>query len=259
MAKRALQWLAIACLSVGTVWAADDPFVGKWKLDPDKSKLSDQMKVSAAGANRYTFDFGSGQTETIVVDGTDQPGLFGTTLAVTANAPDAWTVVRRKDGKLMLTGNWKLSADGTKLTDTFRANRPDGTITSLDYVYTRDGSGTGFVGTWVSTTEKVNSSYEMEIAAFEADGLSFVNPSQQSKRDMKFDGKDYPTVGPNLPAGYASSGRRVSERQLEMTDKVGSRVIDTQQVQVSPDGKTLTMSVQPAGTSKPNVMVFNRE
>jgi hypothetical protein len=101
MARRILGWLAIACLSAGTVWAADDPFVGKWKLDPAKSRLSDQMKVAAAGANRYVFDFGSGLTETIVADGTDQPGQFGTTLAVTVQAPDAWKVVRKKDGKLM--------------------------------------------------------------------------------------------------------------------------------------------------------------
>ncbi len=258
MARCVLQWLMIACLSAGMAWA-QDPFVGKWKLDPAKSRLSDQMKVTAAGANRYVFDFGSGMTETIVADGTDQPGQFGTTLAVTVQAPDAWTVVRKKDGKLMLTGNWKLSADGTQLTDTYRANRPDGTITSLDYVYTRAGGGTGFVGTWESTSEKVNSSYEIAIEPYQGDGLSFVNPSQKSTRSLKLDGKDHPVRGPNLPSDYASSGRRLSERRLELTDKVGSRVIDTQQVEVSADGRTLTMSVQPAGTKKPNVMVFDRE
>jgi hypothetical protein len=259
MVRCALQWLAIACLSAGTVWAADDPFVGKWKLDLAKSKLSDEMKVGAAGANKYTFDFGSGEKETIVVDGTDQPGLFGTTLAVTAEGPDTWKVVRKKDGHIMLTGIWELSADGKNLTDTFTSNQANGSTRRLDYVYTRAGGGSGFVGTWQSTSEKVNSSYEVEIKPYESDGLSFVNAAQASTLNMKFDGKDYPVEGPNLPAGYASSGRRVNERSLDMTHKVRSKVIDTQTVVVSADSNTLMMSVQPVGQSKPNVLVFGRE
>ncbi len=253
------QWLMIACLSAGTVWAASDPFVGKWKLDPDKSRLSDQMKVGAAGGNTYTFDFGAGEPETIVVDGTDQPGIFGTTLAVSAEGPDRWKVVRKKDGHMMVMGIWQLSEDGRNLTDTFTSYQANGTTRRLDYVYTRAGDGSGFVGTWVSTSEKVNSSYEIEIAPYEGDGLSFVNAAQESTRSMKFDGKDYPIHGPNLPAGYASAGHRVNERRLELTGKVGSKVIDTQQVEVSADGATLTMSMQPVGTSKPNVLVFGRE
>jgi hypothetical protein len=115
------------------------------------------------------------------------------------------------------------------------------------------------VGTWVSTSEKVNSSYEIAVEPYQNDGLSFVNAAQKSTRSLKFDGKDYLVQGPNLPQDYASSGRRLSERRLELTDKVGTRVIDTQRVEVSADGRTLTMSLQPAGTKKPNVMVFNRE
>jgi hypothetical protein len=259
MVQRALRLLMVVCLSTGTMWAANDPFVGKWKLDPAKSNLSDEMKVAAAGDNRYTFDFGAGQTETIVVDGTDQPGLFGTTLSVTADAPDTWKVVRKKDGRTMLTGIWKLSADGKTLTDTFRANQPDGTLTSLDYVYTRATAGSGFVGTWQSTSEKINSSFEIEIQPYGGDGLSFVTPAQKTTKSLKFDGKDYPSQGPNVLSGSASSAHRVNERHLEMTDKVEGKVIDTQQVEVSPDSNTLTMTVQPVGQSKPNVLVFDRE
>jgi hypothetical protein len=87
MAKRAVQLLLIACLATSALWAANDPFVGKWKLNPSKSVLTDQMKVASAGPNRYAFDFGGGDAETILVDGTDQPGLFGTTLAVNGREP----------------------------------------------------------------------------------------------------------------------------------------------------------------------------
>ncbi|HVH71960.1 MAG TPA: hypothetical protein VNB49_12710, partial [Candidatus Dormibacteraeota bacterium] len=101
----------------GALWAADDPFVGEWKLNPSKSKLTDEMTVETAGANKYAFDFGGGNPETILADGTDQPGNGGTTFSVTVLGPDSWKLVRKKDGRPILTGNWKLSQDGNTLTD----------------------------------------------------------------------------------------------------------------------------------------------
>ena len=68
MSKRTFQLLSVTCLVAATLWAADDPFVGKWKLNPSKSQLTDQMKVEALGANKYTFDFGGGIPETVVAD-----------------------------------------------------------------------------------------------------------------------------------------------------------------------------------------------
>ena len=87
MSKRAFQLLLVACLVTDTLWAANDPFVGKWKLNPSRSKLTDQMKVEAVGANKYALDLGGGAIETIVADGTYQPGLDGTTLSVTVEGP----------------------------------------------------------------------------------------------------------------------------------------------------------------------------
>lgn len=112
MSKRALALLLVGCVFTGALWAADDPFVGKWKLNPSKCKLVELMKVESVACNKYAFDFGGGTPETIVTDGTDQPGVFGTTLSVTIEGPDSWKVVRKKDGRMLLTANWKLSKDG---------------------------------------------------------------------------------------------------------------------------------------------------
>jgi len=67
-------------LVIGTSWAADNPFVGKWKVNPSKSKLTDEMKVEVVGENKYAFTFGPGAVDTIVADGTDQPAMQGTTV-----------------------------------------------------------------------------------------------------------------------------------------------------------------------------------
>jgi hypothetical protein len=259
MSKRIIQLLLIACLTTGTFGAANDAFVGKWKLDPSKSRLADQMKVEAVGANKYALDFGGGVAETIVADGTDQPGLFGTTVSITVEAPDTWKVVRKKNGRALLTGTWKLSKDGKTLSDAFRANQPDGSTLSLDYVYTRTAGSSGFPGTWESTSEKVNSVFEFQIQPYAGDGLSFITPAQHETQNMRFDGKDYPDVGPDVVAGSASSGHRVNERTLDITDKIKDKVMDTRQIELSPDLKTLTMTVHAVGQSKPNILVFDRE
>ena len=62
MLIRTFRLLLVVCLVTGTLWAADDPFVGKWKVNQSKSKLNDEMKVEVAGANRYTFIFAPGQS-----------------------------------------------------------------------------------------------------------------------------------------------------------------------------------------------------
>ena len=45
MFKRTFQLLPFACLATGALWAANDPFIGEWKLNPSRSRLTDQMKA----------------------------------------------------------------------------------------------------------------------------------------------------------------------------------------------------------------------
>jgi hypothetical protein len=261
MAKRATLLLAAVCLIcviTGVAQSADNPFAGKWKMNPAKSRLTDQMKVEAAGPNKYNMIFSGDNIETIVADGTDQPGLYGSTLALSIEAPDSWKVVRKNNGKVTIIGLWKLSPDGKTLTDNFTGFRADGTTSNLHYIYQRTAGTSGFVGTWESVEADVNSKYEIEIQPFEGDGLSFINASAQMTQSLKFDGKDYPATG-KVPEGLASSGRRISDRAVERTDKIKGKALYTQQIEVSPDGKTLTVTAHIPGQDTPNIMVFDRE
>jgi hypothetical protein len=130
--KHGFQFLLVSCLATGTLWAASDPLVGKWKLAPSKSKLTDRMKVEAAGENKYNLVFNTGDAETVVADGSDQPGNFGTTVSIAVEGPENWKVVRKKDGRALLTGIWKLSEDGNTLTDNFTSNQPNGSSSTVD-------------------------------------------------------------------------------------------------------------------------------
>ena len=246
MFRYSIQLLLFVFLVTFALRAAEDPFVGDWKLNPSKSKLPDEMKVESLGTNKYAFDLGGdGNIETIVIDGTDQLGLGGTTLSVTNEGPNAWKVVRKKDGRMLLTGNWKLSKDGNTLNDEFSLIAPNGSASTVNYVYERRGAGTGFAGTWVSTSEAVAADFvfALQIRPYEGDGLSI--SSQGNTRNVKFDGKD---------------NRRLDERALQLTDKKSDgKVNGTQQFELSPDLKTLTMTRHITGRSEPQIFVFERQ
>jgi hypothetical protein len=253
--KRTFQLLLIACLATGALTAADNPFVGDWKLNTSRSKqIIDVMKVTSLGANKYAFDFGGGP-ETIAVDGTDQPGHSGTTLSVIVEGANDWKVVRKKDGRTLITGKWNLSQDGNTLSDNYTEFDANGSPSTTDYLYKRTAAGPGFAGTWEASAP-VQDSFVLKIRPYEGDGLSFIR-SPEDTRNMKFDGRYYPTGG--TVQGLMSSARRIDEHTLEITDKIGGKVMKTVRVELSPDLKTLTRTVRSAGQRQPSTFVFERQ
>jgi hypothetical protein len=252
--KRSIQVLLIASLATSGLCAADNPFVGEWKLEISRSKIFDRMRVESIGGNRYSVDVGDGRPVTVVVDGRDQPGNDGVVTSVLAEQPDSWKIVNKKEGRVVLRASWKLSQDGSTLTDNFASFAPDGSpAVSLRYVYKRtDGtSSSGFAGTWESTNQAMDSVFLLKIQPYEMDGLSIIIPVQNQTENVKFDGKDYPNV---------SSGRRVDEHTLEIENKAAGKITRTQQLRVSPDRKTLTLTVYTTGRNEPNsILVFERQ
>jgi hypothetical protein len=255
--KRAFRLLLATGLASGALWAADNPFVGDWKLNPTRSKLTDVMKVESDGGNKYTFNFGAGP-ETIMVDGTDQPGHYGTTLSVAIEG-GTWKVIRKKDGRTQISAIWSLSEDGSTLTDHFTGFNANGSSYNQNYVYKRKAAGSGFAGEWVSSNETVNSVVMLQVRPYQGDGLSFFEPATDIRRNVKFDGKDYPIVGPNATPGSTSSIRRVNENALEMTYKIDGKILYTQQIELSSDSNTLTMTRHIVGESETNIRVFERQ
>ncbi|MFZ0761348.1 MAG: hypothetical protein WAM69_15480 [Candidatus Sulfotelmatobacter sp.] len=261
MLNRTFRLLLVPCLVAGTLWAANDPFVGKWKVNPSKSKLNDEMKVEVAGTNRYAITFAPGMVDTVVADGSDQPALRGTTLSITVKGPNNWVVIRKMKGRTLLTGYWELSEDGKTLNDSYTEYPPDGsTSLFLPYVYERTAGSSGFPGTWDSDTEKVKAGIEFQIRPYEDDGLSLNSPDAEMTTKMKFDGNDYPDLDPDGAPGSAFSGRRVNERRVEIAHKFKGKITSTRQLELSTDLKTLTITVSLVGQYRPkNILVFDRE
>jgi len=258
MFKRILNLVALTCLVAVTLWAADDPFLGKWKLNIDKSQITgEQMKIQDLGNNKYTISWGATPT-TIIADGTDQPDRYGGTVSIAPEGANAWKMVVKKDGKVVDSMTHTLSADGKTQTIKGTAYKPDGATSDFETNMKRVGSGSGWGGTWESTDVKFTSPDEWEISAYEGGGLTFTTPAYKEVLSMKFDGKDYEDKGPNVAPGSMASGKRVDTHNLEVTNKVKGEVMDHTKFRVSSDSKTLTLTIKETGQPNPITLVYDR-
>ena len=258
MFHRISCFVLFASLIAGAASAANDPFVGEWKLNPSKSTLIDIMKVETAGANKFVFDLGGGP-ETIVVDGTDQPGVGGTMLSVTAEGADSWKVVRKKEGRMLLTANWTLSKDGKSLRDDFTAIGPGGKRSTTNFVYRRTAGTSGFAGTWESrNSATMNFAFVLEVEPYDGDGLSIIDSTDGLTMNVKSDGKDYSSGGSNAPKGFTASARRVDRHTMDIAGKVNGKTALIQLMSLSSDLKTLTVT-QRIGRREPNILVLERQ
>jgi hypothetical protein len=240
------------------VYAADDPFVGTWKVNKDKSQVTGQREeIKDLGGNKYEFIFGD-VTQTIVADGTDQPNKFGGTWAMKRDGPDKWTQTVKHDGKVISTSTWTLSDSGNQFTAETKGTRPDGSEYTESFTAKRVSGGPGLVGTWESTGGEFSAT-EWVIKPYGTDGLSFAAPAEKEHQEIKFDGKDYPDHGPRVTPGSTSTAKRIDEHTIEMTDKIKGKVMDTQDLKVSDDGKTMVMTIHNPGVEKPTVFVWEKQ
>lgn len=248
-----ISLVAVAASAVSTFWTANDPFVGKWRLDVSRSTIVDAMRVEAVGPNRYRFSFEGAPAETVVADGTDQPGLPGTTLSVKTEDPRTLTVVRKQDGRIIVSARWTLAPDGT-LRDAFTSVQSDGSNLTVNYLYRRMSGSSGFAGAWESTTKPAGLKVELSIEPYESKGLSFV--SAGSDKSVIFDGQDHAAGGKDE---VSLSGRRREMRSMEYTEKNGGKVESVRQFELSRDGRTFAETRRIAGQTTPDVLVFERE
>ena len=251
-------FVVFACLIAAAARAAEDPFVGEWKLNPSKSTLIDVMNVQSVGGNKYVFDLGAGP-ESVAVNGTDQPAAGGTRLAVTPEGANSWKVVRKKEGRMLLTASWALSKDGKTLSDAFTAIAPDGKRSTTNYVYRRKGGVSGFAGTWESRNNAtMNFAFVLKVEPYERDGLTVIDSTDGLTMNVKFDGKDHAGGGANAPKGFSAFATRADKRSMKIIGKVGGRTALTELMTLSAGLKTLTMTQQ-FGRREPNILVLERQ
>ncbi len=254
--------VAITGLGFGAaplILAADDSFVGKWKLNPEKSQFTGlTYRVEDAGGDKYKFVFGD-DVETVSFDGKPHVTKYGNTWSVTKSGPNAWKWAIKRDGKVISDATWTVSDDEATSDYVNESTRPDGTTSHDETKLKRTSGSSGLVGAWESTEIKIGSPGTIEVAKWKDDGYSIVNPTYKGHTEFKLDGKDYADKGPRVAKGSTVSAKRIGDRTIEITNKLKGKTTEVDRYEVSPDGNTLTDTITFPGMEKPEVDVFDRQ
>ena len=249
------------CLcAVPLTLAADDSFIGKWKMNPEKSQFTGlTYKVDDAGGGKYNFVFGD-DVETMTFDGKEHVTKYGNSWSITQKGPNSWKWVQKRNGKVMSEATWTVSDDGATSTYVSTETRLDGSTSHDETKLKRTAGGpSGLVGTWESTETKIGSPTTIEIMRWEKDGYSLKTPANKGQTDFKLDGKEYVPKGPLAAKGTTVSGKKIDDRNIELNYKLKDKAIETDRWELSADGTTLTNTITYPGESKPEVDVFDRQ
>jgi hypothetical protein len=239
--------------------AADDPFIGKWKLSLAKSKLTGQtIDIEEVAPDTWKFKEDE-HSDVIFADGLDHLTHFGDSMAITKKSADTWTITYKRGDQVTMDTIWKISPDDRTLNYTVSGTRPNGQRFRNQMTLKRISGTSGLAGTWESVDVELSSPREIYIATYTGDGHSITFPGRKEIIRLKFDGKDYSDDGPTVPEGSTSSGHRIDTRTIETTEKRKGRVIEVARATISPDGQTQTIVVTEPDDKTPVVLVYERD
>jgi hypothetical protein len=253
-----MHFLGLLLVAGIAITQAESPFVGKWKLNLDKSQFAGTtmtVEQLPAGEMRLTAE---GQSYTFKTDGTERPAIFGSTAAWKQIDPTTWEATYKAKGTVLTTDTHKVSQDGKTLTVTSKGTKPDGGPFENTVVYQRVSEGNGLVGKWRSTKVTISSPETMEFAS-SSKGLSWTVPAYKVSTVLTFDGKDHPVEGPTIPAGFTIAATSKGAQVFELVQKMGGKVVYRGTYTLSQDGKTLTALYTPEGTSEKITAVYDRQ
>jgi hypothetical protein len=131
------------------------------------------------------------------------------------------------------------------------------------------------IGTWKLNVAKSKFNpgpgYKSETRSYEptADGYKFqgerVNPDGSTQKygfTVKYDNKDYPVTGKDPGGADSIAVELVDANHIDSTSKKGHEVLYTSKVEVSQDGKVMTITTKgknPDGEPFENVQVYDRQ
>lgn len=244
-----------------TAFAQNDPFVGTWVYDAQKSpKPTIKYTIKDLGGGRYSLTGSTGTAVEIRANGVSIKTPTGATVSFRKLDEHDWEMVRDDGQKMVRTYNISPDDRTLSLHDVFSGNAEDNY--ELTTKYARLGPGKGISGEWqsVSMDEKVlGKGLRMMISPFENDGLGFSIPARKHLNQMKFDGKIYADSGGGDTKGKSSSGRRVSDQVLEIDSQLNGRLENRAELTVSNGGKTLTVVNKPANSTALFTEVWDKE
>jgi hypothetical protein len=243
-------WFSL-CLAI----AAEPSYIGRWKLDPARSKLTGETIKIEKTESGMRFA-GAGMSYEFKPDGKQYPVPGGATASWQKLDPNTWETIIRRNGQVLNKFRQVFHADTMTLTASH--TKPGGGIVEESAVWKRVSGGSGILGTWQSTEVKAAAT-GLNIAANGADGLTIEFPDYGTSCAAKFDGKDYPMNGLQEQQHASCSITKSGPSSFKATVKQDGKVIVNHLVTVDVAGTVLTDDGTAATATEPMKAVYTRQ
>jgi hypothetical protein len=219
----------LSAIAAASLLASDSPFVGNWRLNPQKGTDASTFTVTLKGQDRYIIDVGAVVWD-LNANGKPGPGpkpLGGTATFTQVNS-STWTLAYdRTKRNLHLKDKDTLEAVDVETVK-------GGELKSITN-YQRVGTSSGLAGT------------------------SFAFDEDQLNANMTFDEIEYPVTGKALPENIKLSGKAklVDNNTIIENITANGKEMTKMEYKLSPDGKTLTVLI--SGPKVRQKQVYERE
>jgi hypothetical protein len=239
------QPITLACLLVlvgaASAAVAQNPFVGKWRLNQAESNLSGRTLKFGPAASESIELAANGTKYSFRPDGNNYRMASGELAVWTQVDPSTWkTDYKMPDGKDLSSDLWELSPDGQTLTVTSTGIKPDKSPYTNTAIYARTAGTSGLLGAWKSTAVKLSEPDDLSIEAYGLGGLVIKIPSLQWTCLATFDGKDAVPTGPTVPPGFTVVLVRTGPSSFRLAKKISGEAYSSSLYTVSQDGKSMT-------------------
>jgi hypothetical protein len=251
--------ILVVLAAAASLYGADLPWVGQWKINVAKSDFGEWTVTFAAvgpGEMQWTEE---GKTTRFKMDGKDHPVPWGGTAAWKQIDASTWETVFKVKDTVVSTDVTRLSADGNTLTTTSKGTRPNGKAFENEYVFARVSGGPGLPGKWKSDKVSYSAPRLVEMTAFETDGLALRVVDTGLTWSAKFGGKDSPVKGPNVPDGFTITLKRTGPKSFDYVRKRDGKEAYKGTYTVSADSKTMTRVDTAVGTNEKTTEVYDRQ
>jgi len=259
--RKHLLALIFCALAPTAVLAADNPWVGTWKLDLAKSNFTGDTFTYSKGANGLMhFSDGSAIDYDFGTDGKPYTDPFGDTHVWSAAGENAWDSVTKHGDTEMEKTHRTLSPDGKTLSMTSTGTRPDGTAFTNEATYTRVSGTRGLEGKWRSTKINISASDSFVISEPSPGVYHWDIPGYKESVEGKADGSDLPITGPTVPEGMTLSITTVTPTSSSYIVKVKGKTFAQGTQTIAGDGKSFSdVSWSPGKESEKQTGVYVKQ
>jgi hypothetical protein len=249
----------VAALVAASAAAADNPFLGTWKLNAAKSKFTGTtttFEQTPSGDIRATDGLLS---YTFKTDGREYDAPLGRKITWTQADDKTWTSITKQDGNTIVTSTRTISPDGKTMNVVSKGTKPNGEAFEDTTVFERVSGGSGLIGKWRTKSVKIGSPNTFSFEPNGEDGMILKIVEMNATCAAKFDGKDYAATGPTVPANFTLAVQRKGPRSFELTQKQNGKPLFQSTFTVSADGKTMTSKGSPVGVKEETTAVYDRQ